>query len=273
MPAHAIILFGKNNSANLTDPATGAPYASVGKLTDGLHTTIGGSGIYLGNGYVLTANHVGPFTSITFDGSTYYDHDGATPVQVAAGVDMKILRLTTTPTVGAVSIYTGSSELNNNATIVGWGVGRDPATAVNSTVVPWGNVATSDKRWGLNVPKATANISHGSGSFSALVTVLGGNSQPNQGLGADEAAVTLNDSGSGMFQFLGGNWHLTGLTTNVETADSSTFGQDRTNFSRGDFNYFARISTYSTQINALVPEASHSLLALSSLVLLLRRRR
>lgn len=81
MPAQAIILLGLGNSDNLTDPGSGAPFASVARLSNGLGT-IGGSGIYLGNGYILTANHVGPFSSVTFDGVTTYTHDGMTPQQV-----------------------------------------------------------------------------------------------------------------------------------------------------------------------------------------------
>jgi hypothetical protein len=273
--ADAIILFGLDNSGNTTNPGSGAPWGSVGRLSNASGTTVGGSGVYLGNGYVLTAAHVGPFASITFDGSTFYTHDGATPVPVAPNVDMKILRLTETPTVAAVNVYTGTSELNQSATIVGWGVGRDPMVTINTNDVVWGGNSTSEKRWGLNVPKATANISFGGGSYQALVTVLGGNSNPNQGLGASEAAVTLLDSGGGMFQQFGGVWFLTGLTVGVEngTFGESSFGQDRTTSTRGDFNYFARVSNFSSQINTMIPEPSALLFASSALLLLLRRRR
>jgi len=221
LPANAIILFGLDNTGN-TNPPTGAPWESVGRLSDSLGTNIGGSGVYLGNGYVLTAAHVGPYASITFDGSTFYQHDGATPIQVASNVDMKILRLTETPTVGAVNLYTGISELNQSATIVGWGVGRDPLVTINTNDVAWGSNSTSAKRWGLNVPKATTNISFGDGSFQALVTVLGGSSNPNKGLGASEAAVTQFDSGGGMFQQFGEEWFLTGLAMYVEVGGESS---------------------------------------------------
>lgn len=270
-PAQAIILFGVGNAGNTTDPNTGAPFASVARLSNG--STIGGSGIYLGNGYVLTADHVTPFSSVTFDGTTSFSHDGLAPQQVGS-TDMKIFRLTTTPTVAAVPVYTGTSELGNSGTLVGWGVGRDPLVPVNSADVAWGANSTSDRRWGLNVPRATTNISYGAGSYEALVTVLGGNTNPNQGLGADEAALTLFDSGSGMFQQFGGVWYLTGLATAVEFANESSFGQDATTgINRGDFNYFVRVGSYSSDINAIIPEPSSLLLTAPALLLLLRRRR
>lgn len=274
--AQAIILFGKDNTANLTDPGTGAPFQSVGQLSNG-SGGLGGSGIYLGNGYVLTANHVTPFSSVTFDGVTFHTHDGAAAQQIGS-TDMKVFRLSTTPTVAAVNIYTGNSELNNTSTLVGWGVGRDPNTAVGATVVPWGGAGTATKRWGLNVPKTTTTVISEGYTYEALVTVLGaeaGTGPPTPGgLGADEAATTLFDSGAGMFQQFGGIWYLTGLTTAVETFGTSTFGPDRTSPEpRGDFNFFARVSTYSTQIATLIPEPSSLLLSCLGLPILLRRRR
>ncbi len=267
--AQAIILFGKDNTANTTDPNTGAPYQSVGQLSNG-SGGLGGSGIYLGNGYVLTANHVSPFSTVTFDGTTFHSHDGATPEQVG-NTDMKVFRLSTTPTVAAVSLYSGTSEVNNTSTLVGWGVGRDPNTAVGATVVPWGSASTATKRWGLNVPKATTTINSDGYNYEALVTVLGGD---GAGVGGDEAAMTLFDSGSAMFQQFNGVWYLTGLTTAVEASNQSTFGADSTsNPNRGNFNYFARISTYKTQIATLIPEPGVLLLSLLGFQILLRRQR
>lgn len=291
-PAHAIILFGLGNTDNTTDPLTGAPYESVARLSNGAGV-FGGSGIYLGNRYVLTANHVGPYASVTFDGITSYAHDGIAPVQIGT-TDMKIFRLTTAPTVAAVQLYTGNSEVGSTGTMVGWGVGREPATAVNSTLVPWGDDSTSDKRWGLNTPTAFYDgFTAGSHTFDILQTTLGSSSGTPAGLGVSEAAATLLDSGSGLFHFLDGQWYLTGLTTNLTQrggGSTSTFGNDvsgvltppvspATNTQiglfpgAGDINIFARVSSYADDINTLIPEPSSVLLSLTSALFLLRRRR
>jgi hypothetical protein len=154
-PASALIRFGLGNSANQTNPGTGAPFDSVAKVYTTVDGTTRGSAVHLGNGYMLTANHVDVTTaqSFTFDGVTPYALDTEfTPTQVAAGVDMKVFKLTTTPTVVAANVYTGASELTESATLVGWGRGRLATVPLESAVVPWGGSETITKRWGLNEP-------------------------------------------------------------------------------------------------------------------------
>jgi len=292
IPAHAIILFGLDNSANQTDPGTGVPFESVARLSNG-SGTYGGSGIYLGNGYILTAHHVGPFSSVTFDGITSYSHDGVAPTQIGT-TDMKIFRLTSMPSVAAVQLYTGSSELSGSGTLVGWGVGRDPATPLDTAVVPWGDNSTSEKRWGLNTPMGVYDdFRTGIHTFDILYSTLGASGAVPPGLGDSEAAATLLDSGAGLFQFLDSTWYLTGLATTLTISSpglTSTFGKDVTAVltpavfpdtdteialfeDAGDINIFARVGSYSGDINAMIPEPSAMLLTSPALLLLLRRRR
>jgi hypothetical protein len=196
---------------------------------------------------------------------------------------MKIFHLTTIPTVAAVKLYTGLSEQIADATIIGWGVGRANDSTIPTPLDPdpyttrWDDVGrtTVAKRWGLNTPESLVNISYGTGSYQAIVTTLGYFDENRPDNGANEAAVTLLDSGSGLFQFLSGEWQLIGLTTGVENGSypNSTFETDGTGNEIGTDNYFARISPFVTQINALVPEPSTLLLVSPALLLLLRRRR
>jgi len=271
--AQAVILFGADNSANLTDPATGVPFDAVGLFSASGGSSPQGSAIHLGGGYMLTANHVNLTTHVTFDGSTYYARDlGYTPMQVAANVDMKIFRLSSTPTVGSVTLYDGTSEATAPSTLVGWGVGRDPTVPINTLSVNWGTTSTVDKRWGLNVPRDTVNVSYQSGTYEAIRTVLGSTTGSPVGLGANEAAATLIDSGSGLFQNIAGTWYLIGLTTGVETQDPSIFEDDKI-IGGGDENYFVRISSYESDIAALIPEPASLALLFPALALLFRRNR
>jgi hypothetical protein len=273
-PAEAIILFGLNNSANQTDPGTGAHFASVALISDAGMTNPQGSAIHLGNGYMLTANHVGMQPYVTFDGSTYYERDlSYIPTQVAANVDMKIFKLTAEPTVGAVNLYDGSSEQISDATQVGWGLGRDTTVPVDSATVAWGDNSTIAKRWGLNVPRGLAMVNYQAGSYTAMFTVLGSDAGNPAGLGDNEAAATTYDSGSALFQNLGGVWYLIGLTTAVETLGSSTFGNDQFNDPNGHRNYFVRVSAYHSEIVALIPEPSSCGLLAGGLFLLVICRR
>ena len=261
-PATAVILFGLDNTANQTDPGTGVPFDSVGKISVG--GVISGSAIHLGSGYMLTANHVGIHPDVTFDGSTFYERDVSyIPTQVAPGVDMKVFKLTTTPTVGAVNIYGGISEEVAPATHVGWGRGRLGTVPVESAAVTWGDASTNEKRWGLNTPTYVEMVSGGGYSYEAIVTVLGSATAISPGLGSNESAATLYDSGSGLFQSIGGTWYLIGLATAVDTGGTSNFGEDIVSGAgKGDANYFVRVGTYQSDIIALIPEPGVWLMAM-----------
>lgn len=267
--AQGMLFWNLDNSANQTDPGSGVPWGSVGKVVNSSMSLLSGSAIYLGNGYLLTANHVTMDTTysfVTFDGVNTFQIDptfkaGTRTIgkQVDPNVDMAVFKLTTIPAgLTAVNLLTTPDELVASATMVGWGVGRNPATPLQSTSVPWGNASTSAKRWGLNEPKALANIAFGSGSYEAIVTYAGGTgaSFNPDGLGDAEASATLYDSGSGLFQEISGQWYLIGLTTEVDQLNTTSFGNDQTAVPHGDGNYFVRISTYDQQITALIPEPS-----------------
>ena len=107
-PAQAVILLGQDNNANQTDPGTGVPWDAVGKVTNSDGSGIQGSAIYLGEGFLLTANHVAmnlTYSFITFDEANYFSidpnfNDGTRTYgkQVATGVDMAVIKLISTPT-------------------------------------------------------------------------------------------------------------------------------------------------------------------------------
>lgn len=287
--APALVFWNLDNDANQTDPGSGVPWTAVAKIINSNNTALSGSAVHLGGGYLLTANHVfvGPspdttnYSHVTFDNITTFSIDGTFGtwgIQVAPGVDMKVIKLTLDPAgVGAVTLLDTPIEEETVATVVGWGVGRDPSVPLSSTNVAWdtNNAAgTAAKRWGVNVPLFT-----GTSPYDYLGTIAGGTGAgfDPDGLGGAEAGLALFDSGSGLFQQSGGtNWYLIGLGTSVETLNETDFGNDRTNAPRGDASYFGRISSYHTEITALVPEPSTwALLGFSSLLLgwtALRRR-
>lgn len=276
-PAGAIILFGLDNTANQTDPSTGVPFDSIAKVYNNSGDGAArGSAIYLGNGYMLTANHVAVSgdQSFTFNGLDSYALDmGFTPIQVAAGVDLKVFRLNSTPTVAAVSL-SNDGELIAPATMVGWGVGRTPTIPINDATVTWGDLTTIAKRWGLNTPLDLGTVEYDSYSYTAIRTVLGSSTGDPAGLGADEAAASRYDSGSGLFQYLDGAWQLIGVTTTVETDGTSIFGNDVVSGTgKGHANYFASVSAYRSDILELIPEPSTGVLLSGVLLLLLKRRR
>ncbi len=275
--SQAIILYGAGNSANTTSAGTTAPFASVAATAD-VNENLDASAVYIGNGYMITANHVNSFEKVTFNGTTFFNYAPGT-VQRIGATDMKIFRLTTIPNVTAAAIYSGTNELTTTGTVIGYGVGRG-ATAINSELVAYGDQSTMTKRWGLNAPRSTqANYTvAGSGTYDAIFTSLGATG----GLGANEAATVDRDSGSALFQQFSGQWFLTGVTSAVTSkggAGTATFNVD-SDFANsglpiaGDVNVFNRVSSYSSAINAIIiPEPSCLVLTLAALPILLRRRR
>jgi hypothetical protein len=241
--AHAVILFGGDNLANRTDPTNGVPWTNVGAFANGTGGWTG-SGVYLGNRYVLTAHHVTLTSQVTFDGATFHSVEGSTTP--LPGVDLRLVRLASDPGLPRTALTAGTSEIGVAGYIVGWGVGRNPAVPTNTALVAWGDATTAAKRWGTNVPKGVEAIT-GTYDYDSLVTVLGTLE------GANEAALTLFDSGAALFQEVGGLWRLSGIGTSVDTQGSSFFGLDAIGGpGDGERNYFVRIGAYADAILSIV---------------------
>ena len=260
--AQALILYTGDNSANQTAPANGAPFYAVARVcTDGGGSTAG-SAVYIRGKYLLTAHHVENRSHVTFDGQTFLARDIAfTPVQVGS-TDMKLIKLMDDPELPEVPLFDqATGDVSSvvrirgewittevTGTLVGWGRGRDPAvddTGSGSTRIwSWGNNTTLAKRWGTNTIETTASLAHDGYSYAGLVIHL------DSDAGDNEAGTALYDSGSGIFVEHEGTWKLAGLTTAVSTNGSSTFGAD------GDKNYFVRIGSYASEIEAAIPDTS-----------------
>lgn len=254
----AIINYGKDNDANTSDPGFGAPWSHVARLTNATDTVREASAVYLGDRFLLTADHVDPNakrTHVTFDGATTWEIEPGSHQQVTAGVDLKVIRLLADPGLPPLMLYEdaqASEDLSNASVLVGWGRGRDPSVAPGTDLVPWGDNSTIAKRWGTNTTLDTARtISYDVYNYEAVQTRLLNTAGP------DEAGMTLFDSGGALFQEIGGEWYLSGIATTVERTGESYFGASSgPPFSLGDRNSFVRISTYSDDVYAAIPESS-----------------
>lgn len=243
--ARALIIYGTgpadvNNALNTTAPANGAPWANVVQF--GVNNA---SGVYLGNGFILTANHVTVVDSgIVINGVSYDRDPSFAPLQISEAPDsvdlklVKIIGLPPLPVVQSLPLnFSTSSDLNANCTLIGWGVGKGAIIANQGWY--WGDDSTHAERWGTNHTLSSAVAATYSGySYEALETPFSRSCQ-----------ITLGDSGSGLFQKLGTVWKLSGLTTTVlryldgaaqydgvptDPLDPTTFGDqpDAANFVR-----------------------------------------
>ena len=268
--ARAIVFFSQGNGANLDNPAVGLPWDNVVQMQS--PTGPIGTGVYLGNRYVLTAGHVGPLTSVKV-GFVNYLLDSSPAVAIGTA-DMKLVRLASDPGLGGVRLNSNPSADGGAAHLVGYGVGRAPSSLLGTSPVTWGDSSTATKRWGTNFVDGAIGAALVGGYTSDLLRT-----QFNSNAGVNEAALTIYDSGSALFQKIGSDWYLVGIGAYVQNSGYS-LASTQFNSKDSDDSYFIRISSYagsSVMIGGVgVPEpSSQSLLfvgaAFLSACLLARR--
>ena len=269
--AQAIVFYSQGNEANLSSPAgLNLPWDNVVQM----RSTSGpiGSGVYLGNRYVLTAGHVGPLTSVKV-GYVDYLLDSSPAVAIGTA-DMKLVRLASDPGLGGVRLNSNPSADGGAAHLVGYGVGRASSSLLGSNPVTWGDSSTAIRRWGTNFVDGAIGAALVGGYTSDLLRT-----QFNSNAGVNEAALTIYDSGSALFRQIGSDWYLVGLGAYVQNSGYS-LASTQFNSNDSDDSYFIRISSYadsSVMIGGVgVPEpSSQSLLfvgvAFLSACLLARR--
>lgn len=219
---------------------------------DYVGTVNGSSAVYLGNGWVITAAHVGT-GSFTLDGVTYEVVEGSTVTFGTA--DLVMFQISTSPTLPSLSISsTVPVSLTSQVVMIGYGDGS------SSTIL---------ETWGVNTITTTGQtISTTVGSTvyttTTFSTAYGTNSYrrgPTNISITNTAEAVLNDSGGAAFYYDGSSWQLVGLMEAV--------GSDGT-------TYFVQLSSYLTAINtamSAVPEPSTVVLFILAAAILLPRFR
>jgi hypothetical protein len=239
--AGAIVFFNQGNDANLTNPENGLPWDNVVQMRSDSGPI--GTGVYLGNRYVLTAGHVGPLTSVKV-GFVDYLLDSSPAVAIGTA-DMKLVRLASDPGLNGVRLNTNPSEDAGDSYLVGFGVARDSSSILDSSWVKWGDSSTAIKRWGTNLVDGAITEVQVGGYTSELLRT-----QFNSNAGVNEAALTIYDSGSALFRQIGSEWYLVGLGAYVQNSGYS-LASTQFNSRDSDDSYFIRISSYSNAVDQI----------------------
>jgi hypothetical protein len=246
----AVLISSGDGSGDTTAPANDFGFANVG---------IRGSGtaIYLEDGWVLTASHVGDGTTI-FQNVSYNEVPGSA-VQLAnppgAGFtpysDLTLYQIEAPPSLPLVMITQSAPAIGWQVTMVGNGRDRNNSQTSywTSTWAPssppgvyagdiW--ASTNDIRWGTNVIAGVSSQQGiGVNSETAFSTTFGA---PGTGLNAQG---TPGDSGGGVFhQDASGAWSLAGLMFSVGELSGQPWGLS----AFGDATYSADLSVYRSEI-------------------------
>lgn len=265
-PARGVIIDTITGSGNTSAPVDDPGWANLGTVNNG-------SAVYLGNRWVLTANHVGSGTT-TLSGTTYAAVPGSNVIITnngapgrTANTDLLMYRLATDPGLPSLAIAAASPEATDAVTMIGAGRNRGASETwfvnVNTTPYTWtvDNVnpnaagyfwdSTRTMRWGTNaVTGSSAWIDYNPGFFVSAYTFT--TTFDDLGGPSTEAQAAVGDSGGAVFYKNGASWELAGIMLAID----SYSGQPAGTAVFGNNTYAADLSYYRSQIVTVVPEPS-----------------
>ena len=290
LPCARAAVVGQSNDPLYTMAPTSDDFgfANVGTVFNSI-ASIPATGVYLGDGWMLTAYHNsvntgGAFTfqSITLGGASY-SADVATATRLhnadSSPADLTLFRLTTIPAgLSAMPLSGVAPSIGAGTRMMGNGQDRELTNTRWVAGTPWTEVGNGGNRLGYKLVGSRA-LRWGTNSVDTAPSAL-----PDLGYGvvtafsmdwdnvSGEAMATGGDSGGGVFVKNGGTWELAGIM--LYTAELS--GQPAGTVVYGDVTYAASLSTYKAEIvqtMATVPEPASTALLLLGAGLLARRRR
>lgn len=234
----AIIAGNKRGQSYQAPPANNtAPSGSetewnrVGMLGDG-------TAVYLGDGWILTANHVSGSSFVV--GSESYSIVAGTSDQIGSA-DLKVMRIDLTggsslETLGSVTLASNGLSVNTLGTQIGTG---QTSTGQNDSYVTWtwDDAAEREKNWNYQHVSSTGTTLGNTATFATSFENI-------EGYGA----AVNHDSGS--TYFVGDTLYGIAIGAAFGDIDGTTkftpYGNDR--------SVYADISAYSDLITAAIPE-------------------
>jgi hypothetical protein len=199
-PTPAVLIAASDGAGNASAPSPDPGFGRVGMLN-------GLSGVYVRNGWVLTASHVGA-GKLTLGGNTHVPIAGSTvrfknPDGNAA--DLIAFKLATKPAIDDIELADAPMALDTLLTLIGYGRDRGAATTWMG-VDGWTWASTRTLRWGTNRVSAVDALVLDTHAFQTTFDAL-----PGATPGQFEADVVTGDSGGGAFSGSGTSARLVGI--------------------------------------------------------------
>ncbi|HME68330.1 MAG TPA: trypsin-like peptidase domain-containing protein [Myxococcota bacterium] len=232
-PACALVVVSDRGFENVTAPSDDPGWANVG-------TVSGLTGIYLGNGWMLTASHVGA-GPVVLGGRTFSAVPDSTVQlrnQDGSLADLILFRIQGAPHLPRLQIATATPQVGTPVVLMGHGRNRGaPISWSGHEGFAWGTA--SALRWGTNtVFKSDVRAN----STEAFVTQF-----RKDGATPHEAQAAVGDSGGAVFVKVRRKWRLAGVLDMVATFDK----QPPETALYGNFTVSADLARYRPQIEKL----------------------
>ena len=233
-PSRAVLIATGDGTGNVTAPADDPGFVNVGTRTTGLTV------LYVGYGWVLTANHVGA-GDVILAGQTYkavpnsavrlFNQDGTK-------ADLLLFKLASWPPVPNLVIASQTPGVGTVATLIGNGADRGEAIVWNGIAgFSWGT--TNTIRWGTApVAEQPLNLALAGSVTRAFTTIF------IKGARSFAAQAAVGDSGGAAFVKVNGVWELAGVMVAIDTYD----GQPASTSLYGNHTFAADLPTYRAQI-------------------------
>ena len=252
--ARAVLIAGPDGSINTTAPDPDPGFDHVGR--------IGGlSGVYLDNGWVVTASHVGA-GSIVLQGVSYAPVPGSEIRLTNADApdpDLVVFKLYEEPPLPALDLPSGPVAGGESVIMVGNGRNRGAATTWEG-VDGWQYASGRTMRWGTNRVGdvgVDTEIPLGSGPSQTRSFILNFDELRGPARDDPEGQAVPGDSGGAVFAFRNGAPELIGLLFAQslfvdQPAETALFGQS---------SLVADLHFYQPQIQAIIqqPECADGL--------------
>jgi len=241
-PSQAVLISTGGGTGNVTAPVDDPGFANVGTRTTGYTV------LYLGNRWVLTANHVGA-GDVILAGQTY----AAMPQsevrllnQDGTNADLLLFKLLLSPHIPSPVIASQTPGIGSVVTLIGNGADRGAATVWNGIAgFYWGT--TNTIRWGTApVAEQAVDVSLGGSVTRTFTTVFQKRTTPFP------AQAAVGDSGGAVFVKVNGVWNLAGVMVAVDTY----VGQPASTSLYGTHTFAADLTTYRDQIVSRVADST-----------------
>ncbi len=239
-PAAGVIIASGDGTQNASPPPDDPGWENVVELG-------GLTGVYLGNGWVLTAGHVGARDMVTAAG--VYESVPGSDVQLETqglDADLVLFQIVRDPGLPDLPILSYRPASGADVVMIGHGNNRGAFfDACGSSGWRWG--AGTTMRWGTNEVRQSGFDLSVSGTLTRVFTTdFSASSQTPH-----EAQASDGDSGGAVFTKtgIGAEWRLVGIIT---AKSGSVLCQPPASALFGNYTFAADLSYYRTQIEDVI---------------------